>query len=36
MMQIIHAVAPGAALAFYTAVDSEADFANGIVHWASP
>jgi subtilisin family serine protease len=30
MMQIIHDVAPGAALAFYTAVDSEADFANGI------
>jgi len=30
MMQIIHDVAPGAALAFYTAVNSEADFANGI------
>jgi hypothetical protein len=30
MLQIVHAVAPGAALAFYTAEDSEADFANGI------
>jgi hypothetical protein len=30
MLQIVHAVAPGAALAFYTADDSEADFANGI------
>jgi hypothetical protein len=30
MMQIVHDVAPGAALAFHTAVDSEADFANGI------
>ena len=30
MLQIVHAVAPGAALAFYTAVNSEADFANGI------
>jgi Subtilase family len=30
MMQIVHDVAPGAALAFYTAENSEADFANGI------
>jgi hypothetical protein len=30
MMQVVHDVAPGAALAFYTAVNSEADFANGI------
>jgi len=30
MLQIVHAVAPGANLAFYTAVESEADFANGI------
>jgi hypothetical protein len=30
MLQIVHDVAPGAALAFYTAEDSEADFANGI------
>jgi len=30
MLQIVHAVAPGAALAFYTADDSEADFASGI------
>ena len=30
MLQIVHAVAPGAALAFYTADDSEADFATGI------
>jgi hypothetical protein len=30
MLQIVHAVAPGAALAFYTADNSEADFANGI------
>jgi subtilisin family serine protease len=30
MMQIVHDVAPGAALAFYTGADSEADFANGI------
>jgi hypothetical protein len=30
MMQIVHDVAPGAALAFYTASDSEADFATGI------
>jgi hypothetical protein len=30
MMQIVHDVAPGAALAFYTATNTEADFANGI------
>jgi hypothetical protein len=30
MLQIVHAVAPGASLAFYTADNSEADFANGI------
>ena len=30
MMQIVHDVAPGAKLAFHTAVESEADFANGI------
>jgi len=35
MMQIIHDVAPGAALAFYTAVNSEADFAHGIEALAS-
>jgi hypothetical protein len=30
MMQIVHDVAPGASLAFYTAVNGEADFASGI------
>jgi subtilisin family serine protease len=30
MMQIVHDVAPGASLAFHTAVEGEADFANGI------
>jgi Subtilase family len=30
MMQIVHDVAPGAKLAFYTAENSEADFARGI------
>ena len=30
MTQIVHDVAPGASLAFYTADNSEADFANGI------
>jgi hypothetical protein len=35
ILQIIHAVAPGAALSFYTAVNSEADFANGITKLAS-
>ena len=36
MMQIVHDVAPGAGLAFYTAENSEADFANGIVMLATP
>ena len=31
MLQTVHVVAPGASLAFRTAVNSEADFANGIV-----
>ena len=35
ILQIIHAIAPGAGLAFYTAVSSEADFANGIKKLAS-
>jgi len=35
IMQIIHDVAPGAGLAFYTAENSEADFANGIVKLAA-
>jgi hypothetical protein len=30
MMQVVHDVAPGASLAFHTAVEGEADFANGI------
>jgi hypothetical protein len=30
ILQIVHAIAPGAGLAFYTAVNSEADFATGI------
>src|SRR5882672_7616956 len=30
MLQIVHDVAPGASLAFYTVENSEADFANGI------
>jgi hypothetical protein len=30
MLQIVHAVAPGASLAFYTGENSEAGFANGI------
>jgi hypothetical protein len=30
MLQIVHDIAPSAALAFYTAENSEADFANGI------
>ncbi|HZF25515.1 MAG TPA: hypothetical protein VEZ88_04590 [Steroidobacteraceae bacterium] len=34
MLQIIHDVAPGARLAFHTADDGEADFANGIVQLA--
>jgi hypothetical protein len=35
ILQIIHAVAPGAGLAFYTAVNSEADFATGITKLAA-
>jgi hypothetical protein len=35
ILQIIHAIAPGAGLAFYTAVNNEADFANGIKSLAS-
>ena len=31
ILQIVHAIAPGASLSFYTAVNSEADFANGII-----
>jgi hypothetical protein len=31
MMQIVHDIAPGASLAFYTAFDSEQDFANGML-----
>jgi len=30
MLQVVHVVAPDAALAFYTSSNSEADFANGI------
>ena len=30
MLQVVHAIAPSASLAFYTAEDSEADFATGI------
>jgi hypothetical protein len=36
IMQIVHDVAPGAGLAFYTAENSEADFANGIGQLAAP
>jgi hypothetical protein len=36
MMQIIHDVAPGASVAFYTAENSEADFASGIGKLAGP
>jgi hypothetical protein len=35
MMQIIHDIAPSASLAFYTAFDSEQDFANGILALAA-
>jgi hypothetical protein len=35
MLQIVHDVAPGASLAFYTADNSEADFANGIAALAA-
>ncbi|MEO7208824.1 MAG: S8 family serine peptidase [Steroidobacteraceae bacterium] len=36
MMQIVHDVAPGAGLAFYTAENGEADFASGIGKLAAP
>jgi hypothetical protein len=36
IMQVIHDVAPGAGLAFYTAENSEADFANGIGKLGAP
>ena len=36
MLQIVHDVAPGAGLAFYTAENSEADFADGIGKLAAP
>jgi Subtilase family len=36
MLQIVHDVAPGAKLAFYTAENSEADFASGIGKLAAP
>ena len=35
ILQIVHDVAPGAGLSFYTAFNSEADFANGIHALAS-
>src|SRR6202044_2777680 len=35
MMQIVHDIAPGASLAFYTAFNSEQDFANGILALAA-
>ena len=35
MLQIVHDVAPGASLAFHTADNSEADFANGILALAA-
>jgi subtilisin family serine protease len=35
MMQIVHDVAPGAALAFYTGANTEADFAAGITALAA-
>ena len=35
MLQIVHDVAPGASLAFYTGENSEADFASGIAKLAS-
>ena len=35
MMQIVHDIAPGASLAFYTAYESEQDFANGILALAA-
>jgi hypothetical protein len=36
MMQIVHVVAPGAGLAFHSAENTEADFANGIIALAAP
>jgi Subtilase family len=36
MMQVVRDVAPGAGLAFYTAENSEADFASGIAKLAAP
>src|SRR5580700_6138666 len=35
MMQIVHDIAPGASLAFYTAFNSAQDFANGILALAA-
>jgi hypothetical protein len=35
MLQIVHDVAPGASLAFYTANEGEADFAHGITQLAA-
>jgi Subtilase family len=35
MLQVVHDVAPGAGLAFHTAVNSEADFASGIGNLAT-
>ena len=35
MLQLVHAVAPGASLAFYTGDDGEANFANGILALAA-
>ncbi|WP_244421994.1 S8 family serine peptidase [Bradyrhizobium sp. ORS 285] len=35
MMQVIHDIAPDASLAFYTAFQSEQDFANGIIALAN-
>jgi Subtilase family len=35
MMQIVHDIAPGASLAFYTAFDGEQDFADGILALAA-
>jgi hypothetical protein len=35
MLQIVHDVAPGASLAFHTAVEGEADFANGVTALAA-
>jgi len=35
MLQVVHDVAPGASLAFHTAVEGQADFANGILALAA-